>query len=87
MTADDDAYELTVDEALAMLVDGEDIHTFLNPAVGIIVGADWSRKEAEDLIRRSPSRKQSGEQALSMKHGIAVQDGRRWVFMQTKEEE
>lgn len=41
----DDQVILSADEAIAMLPDSDTIHTFRQPAPGMLVGADWSRDE------------------------------------------
>jgi hypothetical protein len=60
----------TADEAIAMLPDGETVHTFRS-GVGILIGADWDR---DDLIRaiRANKCEQGGEQCTAMGHGLVV---------------
>lgn len=65
-------YYLNYDEAVSLLPNGEDIHTFYNTSFGL-VGADWSKedilnklKEADIVIELT------GEQAKSMKHGMCA---------------
>ncbi len=62
---------ITAEEAISILPDGEEIHTFLNSPPGLI-GADWSREDAINHIRRADFRELAGPWARSLKHGIAV---------------
>ena len=64
--------DLNYDEAVSLLPDGDDIHTFKNAPFGLI-GADWSRedilnklKEADIVIELT------GEQAKAMNHGMCA---------------
>ena len=63
---------LTSEEAIELLPEGEEIHTFYNFPFGF-VGADWER---EDIIERlnNPNYKIEvcGEAARAMNHGICV---------------
>jgi len=77
----DDEVLLTYDEAVALLPDGDRIHTFLNPA-GILVGADWSRDGVLDLLRDTDRREVSGPAAQSFGHGLAAWSEGRPVFIQ-----
>jgi hypothetical protein len=66
-----DAELLSVDQALAMLPDGEYVHTFRNPG-GMLLGAEWGRAEIEEAIRASDRRELAGELATRMKHGLVI---------------
>lgn len=81
---DSERTDLTVDEAEKMLPIGDKVHVFMNPGAGMLVGADWSRKDIVDLFNRSKPTL-SGPEAANMKHGIAVMDGGRWLFVETSE--
>lgn len=74
---------LTVDEALSVLPDGDDIHTFRGGGMAVI-GADWSRPGIEELIREKGGAELTGGMSRGMKHGIAVNDGS-WLFIATDE--
>jgi hypothetical protein len=81
--SDDDVVTLTYDEAVALLPEGERVHTFVNPA-GMLVGADWDRAEVLALLRAGrPER--SGEQATAMGHGIVAFRASGPVFIETRE--
>ena len=72
---DDDRVFLTVEQALAMLPEGEEIHTFSNPGVGVMIGADMSRAEISKRITEATEREISGAQARSLKHGLVIHGG------------
>ena len=70
--SDNDRVPLTADEAIAMLPDGDDIHTFRNPAGGVLMGCNWQREKLIDAIRSTDSRELAGEQATTMHHGLCI---------------
>jgi hypothetical protein len=79
----DDVVLLSYDEAVALLPDGDTIHTFLNPA-GMLVGADWDREQVLDLLRTTDRREVTGPEAQSFGHGLAAWDPRgHVVFIET----
>lgn len=71
---DDDRVRLTYEDAVAMLPDGDDIHTFVQGGMALI-GADWRRDQIIGEIRRCGA-ELSGEQATMMKHGLVITEGR-----------
>ncbi len=74
------AYE----DAIKMLPDDAEIHTFVNPN-GFLIGADWSREEILGLLRTG-SVQLSGPMATRMNYGLVVFDGRKIVFISTRKE-
>lgn len=62
---------LTLDDAIAALPEGDDIHTFMNPG-GMLIGADWSRAQIVEALKASPEIRITGPMAQGMKHGIAI---------------
>lgn len=90
-TMSEDRFILTFDEAIAMLPEGEHIHTFVSS--GFLIGADWMREEIIDGFRNAPDGglQLSGEVASSMGHGLCFWHGPidkgRWVFVETKKVE
>ena len=62
---------LSVDEAMDLLPEGDSIHTFFNTAFGLI-GADWSREDIYAKMMSVDHREITGNQARSMKHGLAL---------------
>lgn len=79
-----DRVKLTADEAIAMLPDGEMLHTFRSPGANILLGCDWARDEIIDLLRTGEP-ELSGEQATAMKHGLVVWSNG-YLFIETKGE-
>ena len=43
--------DLNYDEAVSLLPDGDDIHTFKNAPFGLI-GADWSREDILNKLKK-----------------------------------
>jgi hypothetical protein len=80
----DDIQLLTYDEAVALLPDGDSIHTFLDGG-GIPVGADWERSAILALLEETERRELTGPGAQSMGHGLAAfrADGTP-VFIETR---
>lgn len=68
---DDEAELLTYDQAVALLPDGDRVHTFLQ-AGAAIVGADWDREHVLDLLKTTGRREVTGATAQSMGHGLAA---------------
>jgi len=75
---------LTVEQAEAMLPDGDDIHTFRN-AGSILVGADWRRARILEVLRQYRP-ELSGPTATSMNHGLCVIDENGPLWIATKEQ-
>jgi hypothetical protein len=61
---------ITPDEAISLLPDGDEIHTFIDS--GCLIGADWSREEIIDKISSSDVREITGPAARGMGHGLVV---------------
>ena len=81
----DDIQLLTYDEAVALLPDGDSIHTFLDGGISLI-GADWDRPAILALLREAhPEIEVTGPAAQSMGHGMAAYraDGTP-VFIETR---
>ena len=70
-----------------MLPGSETVHTFINPGVGVLAGADWDRKDVIDALRKAGTIELTGEQAQRMNHGIAIQRSvNDWLFIETARE-
>lgn len=78
----DDRVHLTVEQALAMLPDGESIHT-LRGGNGMMLGADWNRSSVEKAIRETDHRELSGHLATSMSHGLCIKEDGRALYIET----
>lgn len=84
MTSDEPEI-LTYEEAVALLPDGDSIHTFLDGGIAII-GADWERTAVLALLREAgPQIEVTGPAAQSVGHGLAAYraDGTP-VFIETR---
>jgi hypothetical protein len=84
---------LSYEDAVAMLPDGDPIHTFVNPGMNMLVGADWSRDSILEILKNGRP-ELSGDAATGMGHGLVAfrvidteADVKRDpVFIATKEE-
>lgn len=77
-------WELTADEAIAMLADGDEVHCILNPNIDMLLGADWAREDVIKLIRSSSDIRATGPMAQSMGHGVAALANGDWHYFSTK---
>ena len=73
---------LTFDEAVAMLPEGEKVHTFRQRAL-MLLGADWSRRAILAHIRRHGA-ELAGPMATGMGHGLLVHDDDGMLFVATR---
>lgn len=81
---------ITYEEAVSLLPDGEYVHTFYNASFGLM-GADWSKDEILDKLRKSDVIELTGSQARSMGHGMcAYNNDTKWhseiLFIETDAE-
>lgn len=67
----EDKIILTKEQAISLIGDGQDIHTFRS-GHGILVGADHSRKELLESIERAKLIEIGGEACKRMGHGLVV---------------
>lgn len=74
---------LTVEQATALLPDGDTIHVFLNPNAAMLIGADWSRKEIIELLSDSEILEVGGEACLKMGHGLVALKNNRYHFIES----
>lgn len=64
---------ITTEQALSILPDGDEIHTFVNAAFGLM-GCDWNRLELEDKIKKSDYLELTEKMAKGMNHGLCAYD-------------
>lgn len=64
---------ITSEQAISILPDGETVHTFLNLGFGLM-GADWSREDIIEKLRKSDVLELTGEMARKMEHGLVAYD-------------
>lgn len=81
-----DRFKVPYDQAVSMLKDDAMIHTFVNPAPDILIGADWERASVLKKFKESPP-ELSGPSATKSGHGLCVWDKDHWVFIETKSDE
>jgi hypothetical protein len=67
----DEAELLTCEEAVALLPDGDTIHTLLDGGIAL-VGADRDRADILELLKTTDRREVTGPGAQSMGHGLAA---------------
>jgi hypothetical protein len=72
-------------DAIALLPDGDMIHTFRQGGP-CLIGADWEREKLIEALNKYEV-EVTGEMAQSMNHGMAFQDEYGWVFVETKKGE
>ena len=66
----DEKVILTPEQALSMLPDGDQIHTFRSMGFALI-GCDWSRSSLEQEIREKQC-EVGGDQCQAMNHGLVI---------------
>ena len=62
---------ITTEQAISVLPDGDTVHTFYSPGFGLL-GADWSKEDITDKLRRSDIIELTGPAARGMGHGICA---------------
>lgn len=82
----DDVVLLSYDEAVALLPDGERIHTILDSGIALL-GAGWDRDQVLGLLRTTDRREVTGPAAQAMGHGLAAFRDGEPVFIETRSEE
>lgn len=63
--------ELTKEEAIGLLPDGELVHVFINGVFGL-VGADWNREDIIDKINTADRTELTGPMARGTGHGLVI---------------
>ena len=81
-----DAVLLSYDEAVALLPEGERIHTILDSGIALL-GADWDREQVLGLLRTTDRREVTGPAAQAMGHGLAAFRDGEPVFIETRSED
>lgn len=78
---------ITPAEAISLLTDGDDIHTFRNPGPSALIGADIRRERIIEVINANPDTLQiGGETSRNMKHALVLEDEIGLLFIATDEE-
>jgi len=77
---------ITPDEAIDLLIDGEEIHTFRNQN-GILIGCDIERESIIERLKANPAKIEiGGETCRKLNHGIVLEDGTGYLFIETDQE-
>lgn len=63
--------ELTKEEAIGLLPDGELVHVFINGGFGL-VGADWNREDIIEKINTADRTELAGPMARGTGHGLVI---------------
>jgi hypothetical protein len=79
----DEPVFLTYDEAVALLPEGERIHTILDGGIALL-GADWDRDAVLALLKATDRREVTGPAAQSLGHGLAAFRDGEPVFIETR---
>lgn len=81
---DEEKELLPLEEAIKMLPEGDEIHTYRN-LPGVVFGTSFSRKFILNKLKdHSDTIEISGRVARLMGHGIAIQDELGPLFIETK---
>jgi hypothetical protein len=78
-----DATIITLEQAIDLLPDGKYVHTFQNPAGGMVMGCDCERSVIEKALAKAEEIHVAGDVARSMFHGIAIINDESWLFIET----
>ena len=79
-----DATVISIEDAIARLPDGPNIHTFRNPSAGMMLYADWDREKLIAAMKAAPVIICTGPLASAVNHGIALHDNAGCLFIETK---
>lgn len=77
--------EITILQAISFLNDGDDIHTFRNPAASMMIGCDHSRDSIVKSLKSAEIIQLTGKIARGMKHGMVIDEGG-LLFIETNED-
>ena len=64
---------ITAEQAISILPDSDSVHTFYNSGFGLI-GADWSKVDITDKLKKSDIIELTGPAARGMGHGMCAYD-------------
>lgn len=77
-----EARQLTIEEAINLLNDGERVHTFRN-AGNMLIGYDVDKSDIVDRINQhSDTLELAGDMARSMKHALVLSDEVGYLFIE-----
>lgn len=73
---------ITKEKAIEIIGKKEEVHTFLNPGAGMLLGADWSWGEVLKALDAATEIQIGGEESQRMKHPIVIDYKNRYVFIE-----
>jgi hypothetical protein len=82
MSGESPMVALTYEEAVALLPEGERVHTIIDGGVALL-GADWDREDVLALLRTGRP-ELSGAQATARGHGLVAFPATGPVFIETR---
>jgi len=80
---DNDRCIITNEQALDILADGEQVHTFRG-GNGFMLGGNWDREDLIEAIRESERVEIGGAACQSLGHGLVVWTGDTPLFVECK---
>lgn len=80
---DEEKLFLTVEQAIKLLPEGDDIHTFRRGGP-CLIGADHSRERIIEQLKAAPFIEVTGPRAQAMGHGIGIEDDHGWLFIHAR---
>lgn len=84
MTATEESREcIAFEAAVAMLPDGDEIHTFRSLGA-MLLGMDFDRQSIIEKLKSAPGIELAGPTSRSMDHGIVIHDEYGWLFIETR---
>ena len=63
---------ITEEEAINLLPEGKEIHTYRNSCVGVLLGCDWERGDILNEIKKADHLEITGSNSRAMCHGLAI---------------
>jgi len=81
----DERTTLTYEEAVAFLPDRDEIHTFRNPAPGMMIGCDWERAHVLAALGEAEAEGIgiTGGHAQATLHGLVIVHEKQYLFIET----
>jgi len=64
--------KLTIEQAIELL-EGEEIHTIVNPSNGMTIGASWERQDLIDAITEAGGASIGGDGCRAIGHGLVLE--------------
>lgn len=82
----DERETIPYDEAVKLLPDGDEIHTFRTSGAGMLFGADWPRETLLEAMRKAEEIELTGPAAQALRHGLAIMESGSPLFIETRPE-